>query len=107
MGQEMVTLSGTPNFTPFGEFMISSHSLYIHYILLNLSVLGLCLWINDFGLFAWINLTALSRTYFLCYNCYSRPSKYSVGLNIFIGSNNKHNHYNVLPIHTIMHTCTY
>ena len=27
--------------------------------------MGLCLRINDFGLFAWINLTALSRTYFI------------------------------------------
>ena len=37
---------------------------FIYYILLNLSVLGLCLRINDSGLFAWISLTALSRTYF-------------------------------------------
>ena len=37
---------------------------YIHlYVLLNLSVLGLCLRIDDSGLFAWISLTALSRTY--------------------------------------------
>ena len=28
MGQEMLTLSGTPAFTPFGEFIIS----HIHYI---------------------------------------------------------------------------
>ena len=28
VGQEMLTLSGTPDFTPFGEFMISP----IHYI---------------------------------------------------------------------------
>ena len=35
--------------------------------LLNLSVLGLCLRINDSGLFAWISLTALSRTYFIVY----------------------------------------
>ena len=33
-------------------------------ILLNLSALGLCLHINDSGLFAWINLAALSVTYF-------------------------------------------
>ena len=39
--------------------------IYRHYILLNLSVLGLCLRINDSGLFAWISLTALSRTYFI------------------------------------------
>ena len=42
------------------------HYNYIHYILLNLSVLGPCLRINDSGLFAWISLTALSRTYFIC-----------------------------------------
>ena len=39
-----------------------THSFYIHYISLNLSVLGLCLQINDSGLFAWINLADLSRT---------------------------------------------
>ena len=61
MGQKMLTLSGTPDFTPFGEFMISPIRYnYIHYILLNLSVLGLCLRIND-----WIGLTVLSRTYFI------------------------------------------
>ena len=45
-----------------------THSLYIHYILLNVSVLGLCLRItasSGSGLFAWISLTALSRTYFV------------------------------------------
>ena len=47
---------GTPDFTSFGEFMISS----IHYILLNLSVLGLCLRMN-----ARITLTALSPIYFI------------------------------------------
>ena len=31
MGQEMLTLSGTPDLTPFGEFMISP----IHYIHIN------------------------------------------------------------------------
>ena len=51
MGQEMLTLSGTPGF-------ISS----IIYTLQNLSVLELCLWINDS--FAWISRTALSRTSF-------------------------------------------
>ena len=45
-----------------------TNSLYIHYILLNLSVLGLCLRINDSALFAWISLIALSRT-FLSYYC--------------------------------------
>ena len=34
---------------------------YICNVLLNLSVLGLCVRINDSGLFAWISLTALSR----------------------------------------------
>ena len=45
VGQELLTLSGKHDFAPFGEFMISP----IHYIntLLNLSVLGLCLRIND------------------------------------------------------------
>ena len=42
-----------------------THSFYIHYILLHLSVLGLCLRINDPGLFAWMSLTALSLTYFI------------------------------------------
>ena len=37
----------------------------MHCVLLNLSVLGLCLRINDSGLFAWIRLVALSRTYFI------------------------------------------
>ena len=61
VGQQMHILSGTPDFTPFGEWI---YSLYIHYILLNLSVLGLYLRING-GLFAWISLTALSRTHFI------------------------------------------
>ena len=55
---------GTPDFTPFGEFMISPIRYFSLYILLNLSVLGLCLQIKDSGLFAWISLTALSQTYF-------------------------------------------
>ena len=41
------SLSGVHDFT---------HSLYIHYILLNLSVLVLCLQINDSGFSAWIRL---------------------------------------------------
>ena len=42
-----------------------THSLYIHYIWLNLSVLGLCLriWLS-----AWIGLAALSRTYFILWD---------------------------------------
>ena len=59
----MLTLSGTPDFTQSWGVHDFTHSLYIHYILLNLSDLGICLRIND--LFAWINLTALSRTYFI------------------------------------------
>ena len=50
VGQEMLTLSGTPDFTTFGEFMILLHLLYMHCVLLNF-VLGLCLQINDSGLF--------------------------------------------------------
>ena len=61
VGQEMLTLSGTPDFTPFGEFMISP----IHYIniteFVNLRTIRLR--INDSGMFAWINLTALYWTY--------------------------------------------
>ena len=57
------TLSATSDFTPFAEFIISP----IHYIytLLNLSVLALCLRINDSGLFVCIRLTALSQTYLI------------------------------------------
>ena len=44
-----------------------THSLYIDYISLNVSVLGLCLLINDSDLFAWISLAALSPTYFITY----------------------------------------
>ena len=57
----MITLSGTLDFTPFGEFMISP----IHYIYMNVSDLGLCLQINDSGMFAWISRTTWSRTYFV------------------------------------------
>ena len=62
----MLTLSGTHDFTPFGEFMISPiHYLYIIYY-----------WICQFydyvyglmtGLFAWISLTALPRGSFCLY----------------------------------------
>ena len=45
--QEMLTFSRTPEFTSFGEFMI--HSFMID-ALHNVSVLGLCLRINDSGL---------------------------------------------------------
>ena len=57
MRQEMLTLSGTPDFTRLCPFMI--------YTLHNLSVLGLCLRIHDSGLFAWISQTALSQTYII------------------------------------------
>ena len=77
MGQEMPTLSGTPDFTPFVEFTILLiRCVYIVYITEFVS-LGLCLRIGGFGLFAWIGLTALSRTYFIniyhfsCVNCCS------------------------------------
>ena len=51
-----------------------THSIYIPYILLNLSVLGLCLRINRSGLFAWISRTAfLSRMYFIMYTIYIVP----------------------------------
>ena len=66
VGQEMHTPSGTPDFIPFGEFTISPiHYIYIIYLIVNLSALGLCLQVNNSGLFAWISLTALSRTYFI------------------------------------------
>ena len=45
-----------------------SGTTYIHDLLLNLSVLGLCLWFNDSGLISWISLTALSQTYFISDN---------------------------------------
>ena len=48
VGQEMLTPSGTPHFTPLGVHDFT-HSLYIHYILLNLSVLGLWLWVHNSG----------------------------------------------------------
>ena len=64
VGQEMLILSGTPDFTPFGEFMISPiHYIYIKYYWICQSwdyVYGLVT-----GLFAWISLAALSRTYLL------------------------------------------
>ena len=51
-----LTLSGTPDFIRFGVFMILLIRFnYIYGVLLILSVLGLCLWINDSGLFAWIS----------------------------------------------------
>ena len=57
MWQEIQTISGTPDFTPFGEFMISPiRYIYIIY----LAVLGLLgLRITDSGLLAWISLLGL------------------------------------------------
>ena len=54
VGQEMLTLSGTPDCTPFGEFMILPiHYIYIHYIICQSKdyVYGLMT-----GLFTWISL---------------------------------------------------
>ena len=48
-----------------GSSCFDSFAIYIHYILLNLPVLGLCLWNNDSGLLAWISVAALSLTYFI------------------------------------------
>ena len=48
----MLTLSGAPDCTLFGEFMIPP----IHYIYITNCVLGQCLRINYSGLFAWISL---------------------------------------------------
>ena len=59
----MFILSRTPDYTPFVEFMIHK-----------LSVMGLCFRINDSGLFAWVSLTALSRTYFII--CVYVPKTY-------------------------------
>ena len=58
----MLTVFGTPDFTPFGEFMISPIDYYIHYIICQFwdYVYGLMT-----GLFSWICPTAFSRTYFI------------------------------------------
>ena len=51
----MLTLSETPDFTPFGEFMISPiHYNYIHNIICQSK--DYVYEINDSGLFAWISL---------------------------------------------------
>ena len=56
-------ISEIPAFTLFGDFMIS----HIHciYTLLDLSVFGIYVRINDCGLFACISLAASSQTYFI------------------------------------------
>ena len=60
----MLTLSKTPDITPLWKFMICTHL----YTLQNVSVLGLCLRINGYGLFAWI---ALFQIYFILYRLLS------------------------------------
>ena len=55
----MGATSGTPDFTPFGEFMISL-IIYAWYITEFVSFRS-----NESGSFAWISLTAFSRTYFI------------------------------------------
>ena len=56
VGQEMLTLSGTPDFTPFGEFMISP----IHYICI------ICYWICQFSDYVYGLMTALSLDLLYC-----------------------------------------
>ena len=68
----MLTLSGTPDFTPFGEFMISSIHYRTLYITEFVSFRTMCLRINDSDLFAWISLTALSWTSFIVADVVSR-----------------------------------
>ena len=57
VGQEMLTPSRTPDFTHV-------------YTLLNLSVLGLCLRINDSSLFAWFSLDCFVSDLFYSINCH-------------------------------------
>ena len=55
MGQEMFTLSGTPDFTSFGEFMISTgefmispiYYIYVYYMIIQTwdYVCGLKIWV--------------------------------------------------------------
>ena len=86
VGQEICTLSETLYSTPFGEFMISSIQYYIHY------------WIcqfKDYVLFAWIGLTALSRTYFigqkmLTSDLYHGPNMWHGKLTYFPDAFSKH-----------------
>ena len=66
VGQERLTLSGTHAFTLFGEFMISPiHYIYTLHITEFVSFRTM---FTDYGLFAWISQTALSRTYFILCN---------------------------------------
>ena len=68
---EMITLSRTSDFTPFGELKI----LPINYIyIIEFVSLGLGLLIHDSGLFAWISQTTLSRTYFIIAAIQDGPS---------------------------------
>ena len=56
VGQEMLTLSRTPDFTPFNftHSLSKIYTIHVYY----LSVSGLCIRINDSVYFAWISLTA-------------------------------------------------
>ena len=92
VGQEMLTISGTPDFTPFGEFMI----LLIRYtytlcITELVSLRTICLLINDSSLFAWISLTALSRDLF-----------YKVGIGVNISLNHSNNLWEVVLDHYLL-----
>ena len=61
MGQEIAHFLWNTGFNSLWGVHDFAYSLNIFiYLILNLSVLGLCLRINEFGLFAWISLTALS-----------------------------------------------
>ena len=53
MGQEMLTLSGTPGLAPYGEFMSSHiHCIYHYGICHSEDYMIACLRNNDFGLLA-------------------------------------------------------
>ena len=73
VGKEILTVSGSPDFTPFGEFMKSP---FMTYTLQNLSVFGLCLRMND--LFVWINLTAYSRDLFYYIDKYAQGKYHEI-----------------------------
>ena len=90
----------------FPEHLISLYLWGVHdfthslYILLNLSVLRLCLWITDYGLFAWISLTAMSRTYIKILKV-----GFLVGLFGGTGWPNKNNTKSMSNIHNKLNTC--
>ena len=62
MGQEMLTLSETPDFTPNRELHDFTYPLYI-FVIEFVSLCGLCLLIN--GLLTWISVTASCRTFLI------------------------------------------